>query len=501
MITEENKFFEGFSCGSKYGIIFVNLIRRIAMIFSDVLGLVIPFFVIRKNFIDASLYIYKMQENGTASRVDTGVDWYFILISVALVLMIILGFYGERKSLWDEIYVYVRAFFFMILFDFVVLFTAGYSGGGVYFFSFWVFAFVFVLFIRAMFKAVLNRLGLWSIATVVVGSETNIEHAVEAVSKQATVGYAIRDVLVLTDRGSLQGSLAVAGYNSTSASDVGDIINYIERRPDVHVVLASDERFSDAFYKITDFLASRPNTLDLLPSIKGLPLYGTDIIHLFGEEILMLRVRNNLSRRVPKLFKRVMDVFISLIMILILAPVFLFLALLIKSEDGGSPIYVQTRVGRNGRLFNCYKFRSMKVDAEQVLSRWQGENPALFAEYKAGNFKLRNDPRITRIGRFIRAHSLDELPQLFNVLLGQMALIGPRPLIEREVPDYGGRIIHYYRTRPGITGLWQVSGRSETTFVDRAAYDEWYVKNWSVWLDVVILIKTVRVVLGRGGAY
>ena len=477
-----------------------GFVRRFSVVSVDFLGLLISYLILRQNKIHATVYFYKVNANGMAERIDSGVDWYFVLVSVAVLILFVIGFYGERRSIWDEVGTLVKAFFFMIMFDFIVLFLAGYTWGQFYFVASWLGTFLFVLGIRSLFRWMWNLVGLWRIPTVVIGSEANIGRAIDAVSKQAAVGYAISAVIQICPSGSDSLPGPETGQNSHNMA-LDEIAIYLREQPNVHVVLASDERFSDEFYELTDFLASRPNTLDVLPSIKGLPLYGTDIIHLFGEEILMLRVRNNLARRVPQLFKRVFDVVLSLALVVALLPVFLILAVLIKLEDGGGPLYTQMRVGRDGRLFPCYKFRSMHVDAEQILARWEREHPDLFRQYKDGNFKLRNDPRVTRIGRFIRAHSLDELPQLINVLVGHMALIGPRPLIERELADYGNRIIHYYRARPGITGLWQVSGRSETRFADRASYDEWYVKNWSIWLDIVILVKTVGVVFGRSGAY
>ena len=142
----------------------------------------------------------------------------------------------------------------------------------------------------------------------------------------------------------------------------------------------------------------------------------------------------------------------------------------------------------------------MVIDAESRLRQYLTTHPELHAEYQR-NFKLRDDPRVTRIGRLLRRTSLDELPQLFNVLRGQMSLVGPRPLLDRELECYGDGFALYRQVHPGITGLWQTSGRSETTFAERASLDAWYVKNWSLWYDIVILLRTVKVVFWREGAY
>jgi len=153
------------------------------------------------------------------------------------------------------------------------------------------------------------------------------------------------------------------------------------------------------------------------------------------------------------------------------------------------------------RLFVPRSTHTMVVDAEDQMARWETEDPVLLARYCESNFKLQVDPRVTRIGAWMRRKSLDELPQLFNVLLGDMSLVGPRPLLRRELPEYGAVISLYERVRPGITGLWQISGRSHTTFAERISYDEWYIKNWTVWYDLVILLQTIWVLMRGEGAY
>lgn len=477
-----------------------SFIIRGALLFSDFISLVIPFFLIRVYKVEASILFYKETLNGGMEKINTGMDWYFLLIVLLIFYWVVSGFYGARKSIWDEVYVILVSLAVAAATDALVLFSAGYSNGPFYFLISWILSLLFIVFLRGVTRKVLSHTGFWEIQTIIIGSESNIKRAYEVVKKQKNTGYDVVSIIgIMSNVGFLSDIGGRVGF--LEVKNVDEVIDFINFRPNFHIVMALDDKNTDFFYKIIDYLASRPNTLDIIPTIRGLPLYGTDIVHLFGEEILMLRVRNNLSRLAPRIFKRSFDITASLMLVIFLSPVFLILSCLIKMEDGGSPFYLQLRVGRDGLLFPCYKFRSMRTDAEAILESWKAENPVLYAEYKTGNFKLKNDPRVTRIGRFMRAHSLDELPQLINVIKGQMALIGPRPLIEREVAEYGVGIIHYHRARPGITGLWQVSGRSKTRFADRAFYDEWYVKNWSVWLDVVILIKTIGVVLGKEGAY
>ncbi len=176
------------------------------------------------------------------------------------------------------------------------------------------------------------------------------------------------------------------------------------------------------------------------------------------------------------------------------------IALAIRLSSKGPAFYCQQRIGKHGIVFCAWKFRTMVVDADEVLRRYLDENPELRREWEQ-NFKLRNDPRVTAVGRFLRKTSLDELPQLWNVLRGEMSLIGPRPIVDAEIVRYGDSIGLLGRVKPGLSGLWQVSGRSNTSYTDRVRLDMYYIRNWSVWLDLFILAKTCAVVLRRQGAY
>ena len=158
------------------------------------------------------------------------------------------------------------------------------------------------------------------------------------------------------------------------------------------------------------------------------------------------------------------------------------------------------RIGRDGRLLRVYKFRTMVSDADAKLKEWLAEDAALREEWERDH-KLREDPRITRMGRFLRKTSLDELPQLLNVVMGDMSLVGPRPIVVAEVKKYGAVFDEYCRVRPGLTGLWQISGRNNTTYAERVAFDHYYITNWSIWMDIWILGRTIPVVLTGYGAY
>lgn len=184
-----------------------------------------------------------------------------------------------------------------------------------------------------------------------------------------------------------------------------------------------------------------------------------------------------------------------------ISPLLAYIAYRIKKEDPGPIFFAHTRIGKDGKPFPCYKFRSMVVNSKEMLEKHLAENPEARAEWER-EFKLKNDPRVTPIGQVLRKSSLDELPQIFNVLKGEMSLVGPRPVVQEELDKYYGEAVkEYCSVKPGITGLWQVSGRSDVDYPERVAMDVEYVRTRNLWKDIVILYKTFDVVLNKKGAY
>ena len=199
--------------------------------------------------------------------------------------------------------------------------------------------------------------------------------------------------------------------------------------------------------------------------------------------------------------KTAFDYILTLVGAVFIIPLFFYIAYRIKKEDPGPVFFAHTRIGKDGKPFPCYKFRSMVVNSQEMLQKYLAENPAAREEWER-DFKLKDDPRVTPIGKFLRSTSLDELPQIFNVLRGEMSLVGPRPVIQEELDKYYGETAKLYCTvKPGITGLWQVSGRSDIGYDERVALDATYIKYRSMWGDIVILWKTIGVVLMKKGAY
>ena len=248
--------------------------------------------------------------------------------------------------------------------------------------------------------------------------------------------------------------------------------------------------------ELVDLASLRFQRVVVMPNLAGITnsaVVARDFAGTFGVEI-----KYNLLDPWARRAKRVLDLAGSALGGLLIIPLVATIVVLIKLDSPGPAFYGHWRIGAGGRHFRCWKFRTMQPHAERLLEEYLRANPDLRAEWEE-NQKLRDDPRVTRVGRFLRASSLDELPQLWNVLRGEMSLAGPRPIVDAEVHKYGNVYELYKRIRPGMSGFWQVAGRSDTTYAERVAIDSHYVRNWSVWFDVVILARTIKIVLlGRG---
>ncbi|HHD2620505.1 TPA: exopolysaccharide biosynthesis polyprenyl glycosylphosphotransferase, partial [Escherichia coli] len=240
---------------------------------------------------------------------------------------------------------------------------------------------------------------------------------------------------------------------------------------------------------LRNFMIQGFRYVSVIPTLRGMPLDSTDMSFIFSHEVMIFRVQQNLAKWSSRTLKRLFDIIASIAIIILLSPVLLYISRLVK-KDGGPAIYGHERIGKDGKPFKCLKFRSMVTNSKDVLNELLQNDPEAKREWDT-TFKLKNDPRITKIGAVLRRTSLDELPQLFNVLKGEMSLVGPRPIITAELERYNEEVDYYLLSKPGMTGLWQVSGRSDVDYETRVYLDAWYVKNWSMWNDIAILFKTV----------
>jgi Undecaprenyl-phosphate galactose phosphotransferase WbaP len=392
--------------------------------------------------------------------------------------------YSDRKPFWSELGETLMALLVLAVLDLAVLALTRWNSSRLWWALVWPLAMLCVPLGRGLARSLMRRAGVWQRPTLIVGNGPNANEAVAALNSEPALGFAVVEFI-----DAAQASTALTKKLKQWA-----------QVPGVQFVLALEHGQNDLREDLLRRLAHwKAEDVSVVPAMRGVPLFGTDMSYFFSHEVAMLKLRNNLRYWPARLLKRVFDVFAALVLLVLGALPLLYIALRIR-RDGGPAIFAHKRVGQTGKVFPCFKFRTMQVDAEERLRELLANDPAARAEWER-EFKLRNDPRITPIGQFLRRTSLDELPQLFNVIRGEMSLVGPRPVIRAELARYGDDVDYFLMVRPGMTGLWQVSGRNDTGYDTRVYLDTWYVKNWSLWYDIAILFKTIRVVLNREGAY
>ncbi|HVW11373.1 MAG TPA: undecaprenyl-phosphate galactose phosphotransferase WbaP [Bryobacteraceae bacterium] len=344
----------------------------------------------------------------------------------------------------------------------------------------WALSILLVILFRNLVRSGLARKKWWGIPVVLFGAGREGRRVVDLLAAQPSLGLKV--AVVLDDD---PGSLALAPL---MADQYG--LSY--------AIVAMPGAAPERLREILRRYAHRFRHFLLIPNVADLGILWVSTRDLGG--VPGLEMSQNLLHAGPRMAKRAADLVFSLIAAVLLTPVLLALAVLVRMSSHGPAFYSQPRIGRDRRVFHAWKFRTMTPDAELVLERYFERNPAARAEWRM-NRKLRDDPRVTPLGRFLRQFSLDELPQLWNVFRGQMSLAGPRPIAADELVRYGDGIELYTKVLPGITGLWQVSGRNDTTYDERVRLDEYYVRNWSIWMDLWILGRTMRCLITRRGAY
>jgi Undecaprenyl-phosphate galactose phosphotransferase WbaP len=344
---------------------------------------------------------------------------------------------------------------------------------------------------RSWARVMLGKSKKWGIPVLVCGDDLAAVRLHSWLAENHHLG--LRSVGVIGDRESLGAGPDDTWY-AGPWSDTPEIAE--QRHVFWTVVVPAEGKTAPISALIADYLYTIPQ-VHVLSELTGLPDHWNPQ-RLDG--LAGIQLQQNLMLPLPRLTKRLMDLVAALIGGIILMPLFFYLAVAVKMSSRGPIIYGHERIGRYGHRFKAWKFRTMFQDANLVLDQFLEENPDMKEEWERDH-KLRYDPRITRIGRFLRKTSLDELPQLWNVILGDMSLVGPRPIVTSEIEKYGPYFGLYTMVKPGITGLWQVSGRNNTTYEERVQLDAYYVRNWSPWVDAFLLLKTIRIVLFARGAY
>ncbi len=422
------------------------------------------------------------------------VGFYALIIGVALAYFAYRGHYSWRTPWWQQVRQVVAfcgcAGMISALLNYIAAPTLPSQSALT---LTWTLTIPFVLLARLGGRALLKKVGHWSIATIVMGDAKNVVDTLYALRAEFYLTYDIKYV-VLTQADAENIALLSSEHPDIEIRAVQGIIPSHSM-----VILCPGANDQEITRNMIPLITATGAKLAIAPPRNVLSCSGMQSQQFFGDNVVLLESRANLQTSIDALIKGALDRVMAAAGLLLLAPVFAVLIYSVR-KDGGPAFYNQLRIGKNGRMFKCWKFRSMVVNADKVLQDILENDENARVEWSR-DFKLKNDPRITKIGDFLRKSSMDEIPQLYNVLRGDMSMVGPRPIVNAERAYYGENLKDYLSIRPGITGLWQISGRNDVSYEQRVALDCWYAQNWSLWNDIVIIFKTTFVVLKRKGAY
>jgi len=388
----------------------------------------------------------------------------FILYAVVLLTFISAGIYKHRHDFWEETYLVLKSLILaLVLLLSILALTKSIENYSrtVIVLSFMIMAFTIPM-IKFILKKKLSVFGLWSKNAEVISSDS---YVINEIFNNRYLGYV---------------------KSSHTSSDVVFMDTQGLSKEEVESKLLT--------------LSFEKKEIIFIPILNSFNFANARIIEIFNARTNMIVLESSLLKRRNIFIKKAADIFLSILLIPLLIPIFgIIIFLMRKEEPKGSVFFRQERMGKGGETFVCYKFRSMHEDGDEILQEYLKDHPEEVKSYEKYH-KYINDPRITKVGNFMRRTSLDELPQIINVFKGEMSLIGPRPYMLNEKEKIGSKINMVLAVKPGITGLWQVSGRSDVDFHSRVDMDVYYTRNWNLWLDVVVLVKTIQTVLFREGA-
>jgi len=404
--------------------------------------------------------------------------------------------YTKRHSFWEEARYLVRSstVSFALITVAVFLTKEYFPFSRAVILMAWLLSLAILPVLRSFTKLLLFRLSFWKKRVIIIGTTGSTSSLIEAVKQNKTMGYEIAGCL--TDQkakiGQFISDVPVLGHyeeiekwkEKTGFEDIIVTLPYIPRDKLISLL--------KRWEAVSDKIRYIPQTSDLVTT-------GIEIENV--GKVLSLVVRKNLHKPWNILIKTVFEFVLAVSLFILLIPAFLVIAVAIRLDSRGPVLFVQERYGKRGKVIKVVKFRSMYTDAERRLEEYLQQNPGAQEEWSRYKKLKTGDPRVTRVGSFLRKYSLDELPQLLNVLKGEMSIIGPRPYLQEELEEVMQVKSLLFQVRPGITGLWQTSGRSLVPFAERLDLDEYYIRNWSLWLDIVILIRTVKVTASRHGAF
>jgi Undecaprenyl-phosphate galactose phosphotransferase WbaP len=455
--------------------------------FSDLSALILSVF-----FIHWLLY-----RNAWFDGIGTSAIDHFLFVMICLALFMATNLYpgiGLNPAMEMKSITQLTLLSFLIVFGFVMIRSPLWSEEKLILILISGLSVIMVLGIRWLVRILAVLTGLWGEPVVLIANRGKIDSMAGYFHQRHRLGFL--PVLGVTEKSDDQVSLLI------QMLDVNDLLklpdDYFSQRGIETVLVSTQIGLELSRSKVNHDLLRKFKRMIFVSDMDWLE--GVSITYHDFEGMIGMEARQNLLTPLNEILKRATDVFFSLMLGVLSLPILLLTALVIKLDSPGPIFYSQERVGKGGRKIVIYKFRSMLENADIILAEYFSNHPAAQHEW-AETQKLREDPRITRTGKWLRKFSVDELPQLLNIFKGDMSIVGPRPIMENEIWRYEDNFKVYSTVRPGITGMWQVSGRNHTSYKERVLYDVYYVRNWSIWLDIYILLRTVWVVISRNGAY
>lgn len=429
--------------------------------------------------------------------------WYNILLVVILWVFCLAheDLYVRRLPFWRETKRVVRATVTALVFTLAIIALG--KLGDEFSRTILILTFSFGLVLlplgRYLSKNLAGRLGLWNDPVLILGAGLTGIMIAQSFIDDPHTGYEVFGFLDDDPAKKKQGVI-IKGKKFRILGGFQDAARIISEYSIKNVIVAAPGVPGPDLVALTNHLQHYTHSVLVVPDLVGMPITGGHVDYLSNDRIIAYHTRNNLANPVNIITKRLFDIIVGTIIFIALLPIIAVIAIAIKVDSPGPVIFAHKRVGHKGKYFSCYKFRSMVNDADVLLQDLLAKDPWLREEWEK-DFKLREDPRLTRVGRFLRKTSLDELPQIFNVMKGEMSLVGPRPIVTDEIDKFDEYIREYYMVLPGMTGLWVVSGRNDIEYQERVEMETWYVHNWSLWLDISIMFRTIPVVMQRKGAY
>ncbi|MBO5605816.1 MAG: exopolysaccharide biosynthesis polyprenyl glycosylphosphotransferase, partial [Acidaminococcaceae bacterium] len=398
--------------------------------------------------------------------------FYVIAPVIYFVYLHLCDLYTRKMQFWRIIAGIFKANLYAILTGIFILYVVQKASttSRLYMGMLWIFGFFFIVLFRFILKKIFDRFHLFEEPVLLMGAGLTAQILLSHIKEDIGLNY--RFIGYLEDNVP-NAEVAAQLQRLGKFTDAVDVV----KKTGVKNVLVmapglEQRRLQDIVYEIQPLVSN----VGFIPDMGTMPLSNMEAESLIDGHVMMFSVRNNLRSRANRLLKQIFDWCLTLVGTLCISPFLLLIGLWIYYDSPGPVIFKHRRIGKGGKEFYCYKFRTMCMDSKEKLKELLETNPEAKKEWTE-NFKLKHDPRVTRSGSFLRSTSLDELPQIFNVLKGEMSLVGPRPIIKEEIHYYGKYIDDYYMVQPGITGLWQTSGRSDTGYEQRVQMDTWYVRN------------------------